>query len=58
MPNVNRIVRKTIDLIAKSDLYSPEGSAKFCLKLIKALNLDYWVEYDQLEPFKKHFNKT
>ncbi len=54
MPNVNRVVRNTIELIERSDLYSPENNEKFCLKLIKELEFENWVKYDQLAPFKKH----
>jgi len=57
MPNVNRLVRNTIELIGKSDLHSPENNEKFCLKLIKELKLQNWIEYNQLEPFQKHLKK-
>ena len=56
MPNVNRLVRNTIELIERSDLRSPESNEKFCLKLMKELKFDNWVEYDQLAPFKKNLN--
>jgi Asp-tRNA(Asn)/Glu-tRNA(Gln) amidotransferase B subunit len=54
MPNVNRLVRSIIELIEKGDLHSPKNNEKFCLKLMKTLNFDNWVEYDQLAPFRKN----
>ena len=57
LPNVNRLVRSVIDLINRSDLHSPENNTKFCYKLIKELQFQNWIEYDQLSNIKINLDK-
>ena len=57
LPNVNRIVRRVIALINRSDLNSPENNIKFFYKLIKELQFQNWIQYDQLSNIKINLDK-